>query len=159
MSYCCLMTWKLIDSIVIRKSKEYRYFCYRMIGSAHRLNMEVDLQSLFGFHVTWCAQLYSLAETPQLPPSPRIWTRIRGALLVSKDRRHLYITPRFRRPPSGNIRTLYGINCEQVALYVLHKERKNKRMMGGGGVGIVALSAEGRRVSRRSQFQRRKLSV
>jgi hypothetical protein len=30
--------------------------------------MEVDLQSLFGLHVTWCAQLYSLAETPQLPP-------------------------------------------------------------------------------------------
>ncbi len=25
--------------------------------------MEVDLQSLFGLHVTWCAQLYSLAET------------------------------------------------------------------------------------------------
>jgi hypothetical protein len=38
--------------------------------------MEVDLQSLFGLHVTWCTQLYSLAETPQLPPSPRIWTRI-----------------------------------------------------------------------------------
>ncbi len=32
--------------------------------------MEVDLQSLFGLHVKWCAQLYSLAETPQLPPSP-----------------------------------------------------------------------------------------
>jgi hypothetical protein len=26
--------------------------------------MEVDLQSLFGLHVKWCAQLYSLAETP-----------------------------------------------------------------------------------------------
>jgi hypothetical protein len=33
----------------------------------HRLNMEVDLQSLFGLHVTWCAQLCLLAETPQLP--------------------------------------------------------------------------------------------
>ncbi len=33
--------------------------------------MELDLQRLFGLHVTWCAQLYSLAETPQLPPSPR----------------------------------------------------------------------------------------
>jgi hypothetical protein len=51
--------------------------------------MEVDLQSLFGLH----AQLYSLAETPQLPPSPRIWTRITKALLVSKDRRHLFVTP------------------------------------------------------------------
>jgi hypothetical protein len=37
-----------------------------------RLNMEVHLQSLFGLHVTWCAPLYSLAETPQLPPPPRI---------------------------------------------------------------------------------------
>ncbi len=33
-----------------------------------RLNMEVDLQSLFGLHVTLCAQLYSLAEAQQLPP-------------------------------------------------------------------------------------------
>ncbi len=32
--------------------------------------MEVDLQSLFGLHVTWCDQLHSLAETPQLPPPP-----------------------------------------------------------------------------------------
>ncbi len=30
--------------------------------------MEVDRQSLFGLHVTWCAQLYSLAEAPELPP-------------------------------------------------------------------------------------------
>ncbi len=59
----------------------------------HRLNMEVDLQSLFGLRVTWCAHLFSLAETPQLPPSPRILTRITRALLVSKDRRHLFATP------------------------------------------------------------------
>ncbi len=36
----------------------------------YRLNMEVDPQSLFGLHVTWCTQLYSLAKTP-LPPPPR----------------------------------------------------------------------------------------
>ncbi len=52
-----------------------------------RFNMEVDLQSLFGLHV------YSLAETPQFLPSSRIWTRITRALLVSKDRRHLFVTP------------------------------------------------------------------
>ncbi len=56
----------------------------------HRSNIEVDLQSLFGLNVTWCAQLYSLAETTQLP---RIWTRVTRALLVSKDRRHLFVTP------------------------------------------------------------------
>ncbi len=32
------------------------------MASPHRLNMEVDLQSLFGLHVTWCEQLYSLAD-------------------------------------------------------------------------------------------------
>jgi hypothetical protein len=55
--------------------------------------MEVDLQSLFGLHVTLCAHLFSLAETRQLPPPPRIWTRITRALLVSKDRRHLFFNP------------------------------------------------------------------
>ncbi len=34
--------------------------------------MEVDLQSLFGLRVTWCAQLYSLAETPLLRPPPAL---------------------------------------------------------------------------------------
>ncbi len=50
----------------------------------HRLNMELDLQNLFGLHVTWCTQLYSFAEAPQ-PPSPRIWTRIyEGAIGQSR---------------------------------------------------------------------------
>jgi hypothetical protein len=56
--------------------------------------MEVDLQSLFGLHVTWCAQLHSLADTPQLPPPPPLLdSYTRAALLVSKDRRHLFVTP------------------------------------------------------------------
>ncbi len=38
------------------------------IGKSHRLNMELNLQSLFGLHVTWCAQLFSLTETPPPPP-------------------------------------------------------------------------------------------
>ncbi len=39
-----------------------------------------------------CAQLYSLAETPQTPHTPHLgsWTR---ALLVNQDRRHLFLTP------------------------------------------------------------------
>jgi hypothetical protein len=54
-----------------------RRLCFK-----HRLNMELDLQSLFG--------LYSLAETPQLPPkdtpplSPRIWAHIRGRYRSAK---------------------------------------------------------------------------
>jgi hypothetical protein len=52
---------------------------------AHRLNMELDLQSLFG---------HSLAENPQLPPphTPHLGLYTR-ALLVGKDRRHLFVTP------------------------------------------------------------------
>ncbi len=53
----------------------------------------------FGLHVTWCAQLYSLAETPQLPPLPPtafgLVLRLTRALLVSKDTRHLFVTPCF----------------------------------------------------------------
>ncbi len=45
-----------------------KYKCVLQAG--RRLNMEVDLQSLLGS----CVQLYSLAETPQLPlPPPRSW--------------------------------------------------------------------------------------
>ncbi len=50
----------------------------------HRLNMEVDLQSLFGLHVTWCAQLYSLAETSHLPPPPAFGLVLRGRYSSAK---------------------------------------------------------------------------
>jgi hypothetical protein len=56
----------------------------------HRLNMELDLQSLFGLHV-YTVQLYSLSETPH-PPPPYFGTYTR-ALLVIQDRRHLFVTP------------------------------------------------------------------
>ncbi len=42
------------------------------VAVLNRLNLSLDLQSLG----TPCAQLYSLAETPQSPP-PRIWAHIR----------------------------------------------------------------------------------
>jgi hypothetical protein len=70
---------------------EYWYFLYQYQwkGTNHRLNMEVDGQSLFGLHVTWCAAVL-IGWDPAAPPSPRI-TR---ALLVSKDRRrHLFVIP------------------------------------------------------------------
>ncbi len=55
----------------------YRYF----VTKYHRLKMEIDLQSLFGLHVTWCAQLYSLVETPQLPTPPAFGLVIRGGYI------------------------------------------------------------------------------
>jgi hypothetical protein len=39
-----------------------------------------------------CAQLYSLAENPATPPPPHLGSYTR-ALLVSQDRRHLFVTP------------------------------------------------------------------
>jgi hypothetical protein len=48
--------------------------------------MELDHQSLFGLLL----QLYSLAETPRLPTH---WVSYTRALLVSQDRRHLFVTP------------------------------------------------------------------
>jgi hypothetical protein len=57
----------------------------------YRLNMMLDIQRLFGLHVH-CAQLYSLAETPRHPlPPPHLGLHIR-ALLVSQDRRLLFVT-------------------------------------------------------------------
>jgi hypothetical protein len=47
-------------------------------AKSHRLNMKLDLQSLFGL---LCIQLHLLSETPQPPPpplAPRIWVHIRG---------------------------------------------------------------------------------
>ncbi len=49
-----------------------------------RLNMELHVQRLFGLHVTGCAQLYSLAGTPQPSQFPRIWTRIQGRFWPAK---------------------------------------------------------------------------
>jgi hypothetical protein len=56
---------------------------YIFVRLTHSLNMELDLKSLFGLQPP-CAQLYSLAETPQLPPSPRIWAHKRGRYWSAK---------------------------------------------------------------------------
>ncbi len=66
------------------------------LGRAHRLNMELDLQSLFGLLCT--AVLFGWDPgTPSHPPHLGSHTR---ALLVSQDRR------RYRRPYQFNIWTI-----------------------------------------------------
>jgi hypothetical protein len=55
----------------------------------HSSNMQLDLQSSFGLLCT--AVPYSLADTPQPPPS-HLGSHTR-ALLVSQDRWHLFVTP------------------------------------------------------------------
>jgi hypothetical protein len=53
----------------------------RSSSKSTQLNMELDLQSLFGL---LC--FIGLAETPQLPLFPTYWGSYRRALLVSEDR-------------------------------------------------------------------------
>jgi hypothetical protein len=57
----------------------------------HKLNMELDLQSLFGLHVHSCSHWLRPA-TPPPPPLLGLYTR---ALLVSQDRQHLFVAPWF----------------------------------------------------------------
>ncbi len=60
----------------------------------HRLNMEVDLHSFFwaSCHVMCTAVLIGWDPAP--PPSPiRHWDSYMRTLLVSQDRRHLFVTP------------------------------------------------------------------
>jgi hypothetical protein len=78
------------DCEIVPAKKEVgsKYF-----GIKHRLNMELDLQ-LFGLLFT--AVPYSLAETPQLPPSPLHLGSYTRAPLVSQDRRQLIVTLRYK---------------------------------------------------------------
>ncbi len=43
---------------------------YYAMGDKNRLNMEVDLQSLFGLHVTWCEKPFFIGWNPATPPLP-----------------------------------------------------------------------------------------
>jgi hypothetical protein len=56
--------------------------------ATHMLNMELDLQSLFGLLCT----AVLIGWNPASPPPPHLGSYTR-ALLVSQDRRHLFVTP------------------------------------------------------------------
>ncbi len=57
----------------------------------HRLNMELDLQSLFGL-LYFCTHWLRPPKGPN-PPPLHLVSDARAALLVSQDRRHLFVTP------------------------------------------------------------------
>jgi hypothetical protein len=55
---------------------------------------QLALQSLFGLQVTCCAQLFSLAETPQPPPSiPAFGLTYERRYWISQNRRLIFINP------------------------------------------------------------------
>ena len=65
--------------------------------TSHRLNTgtELDLQSILGIHVHSCTRWLSSRNSPHpLPLHLGSQTRV---LLVSQDRRHLFVTPRHNR--------------------------------------------------------------
>jgi hypothetical protein len=55
--------------------------------------MELDLKSLFGLHVHSCAHWLRPRILTPPSPSPRHLGSYTRALLVSQDRRHLFVTP------------------------------------------------------------------
>ncbi len=83
--------------------------------------MELDLQSLFGLYVTWCALLYSMAGTPEPPALPPHLGSYMRALLVSQDRRHLFVTPWVQSMVSVLFSTLFSISDTWRKILELHK--------------------------------------
>ncbi len=67
-----------------------------IVCSEHRLNIELDLQNLFGLHVHRCTHRLSPQPPPPPPPPhlPKFGLIYEGAIGgVSQDRRHLLETP------------------------------------------------------------------
>ncbi len=69
-------------------SPRWRIFLsFEHIWQKHRLNLELDLQSLFGLHLHSCIHW----PRPHTPPPPHLGS-YRRALLFSQDRQHLFVT-------------------------------------------------------------------
>ncbi len=79
-----------INGITNRNRERMRKGVGRVWEGGHRLNMELDLQSLFGLLCTAVLIGWDPAASP--PPSPHLGSYTR-ALLVSQDWWHLFVTP------------------------------------------------------------------
>jgi len=75
----------------------------------HRLNMELDLQSLFGLLCTAVLIGWDFAS----PPFTRILGSYTRALLVCQDRRHLFVTTWLRRRGRGEGRVVDPLKRRQ----------------------------------------------
>jgi hypothetical protein len=64
--------------------------------------MEVDLKSLFGLHVTWCAQLYSLAGRPCNATPPKAFEIVYEGRYRSAKIDDISLQPLIREVPSSN---------------------------------------------------------
>jgi hypothetical protein len=75
----CRDSWKICQFLLLISFVKSRFKPH-----THRLNMELDLRSLFGFHVYGCTN-WPRPHTFRPPPT--------FGLLVSKNRRYLFVTP------------------------------------------------------------------
>jgi hypothetical protein len=80
-----------------------------MKNEAHRLNMKIDLLSLFGLNVHKCTHLGS-------------YTR---ALLVSQDRRHLFVTPLMKPQDEFPSVKLLDLFTNNTGIYLAQREQKD----------------------------------
>ncbi len=85
--FCIHFSKFLTNRKYLQKNSLLRKMCW--VWANLRLNMELDLQNLFGLLCTAVLIGWDSATSP-LPPHPGSYTR---ALLVSQDRRHLFVTP------------------------------------------------------------------
>jgi hypothetical protein len=83
-----------VDHMGFFYSKTLHRGCAIYIRTSHRLNMKLDLQSLFGLHGHSCTHwLWLRPRNPPAPPPPQHLGSYTSAILVSQDRRHLFVTP------------------------------------------------------------------
>ncbi len=80
----------------------------KMVKIGHRLNMELDLQSLFDLHAHSCT--HWLRRPHNQTPSLQHLGSYTRALSVSQDRQHLFLTP--------EIGELYCFSTESGAMTV-----------------------------------------
>ncbi len=91
----------------------------------HRLNMELDIQSLFGLLCT-AVLIGWYPPTPPLPPHFGSYTR---ALLVSQERRHLLVTPGLTLLDSGHISKQSDVFCWRLPNIL---KNENNALIGWG---------------------------
>ncbi len=75
------LLWRFFIKVTV-----LQYTVYTVSGMLVLNHMELDLPSLFGLHVYSCTRCLRLRTPPQMGSYTR-------ALLVSQDRRHLFVPP------------------------------------------------------------------
>jgi hypothetical protein len=78
----------------VRYTTLYFLTTLRKSKSPNTIGMELDLQSIFGLQVHRCTH-WLRPRNPNPPPLPLLphFGSYKRALLVSQDRRHLFVTP------------------------------------------------------------------